>query len=118
MVAEGATARPRPTRRGCPIVTGRRGAVQEQLERVQDRVTDALTDASVPTSSRAAVAASGRARYLLIAAGDEPDEGHAAGYVAAAAPNRVETWTVTECAAHRGARVAPELNGPTGSSRS
>jgi hypothetical protein len=34
---------------------------------------------------------SGDTRYLLITAGDVPDEGHAAAHVAAGAPDRVQT---------------------------
>ena len=108
VVAEGATTRAAADEAWLSDRYGLRGAVQEQLERVQDRLTDVLTDASVPTSLRAAVAASGRARYLLIAAGDEPDEGHAASYIAAAAPNRVETWTVQNAGHTGGLEVAPE----------
>ncbi len=93
VVAEGATARSAADEAWLSDEFGLRGAVQEQLERVQDWATDALTTASVPTSSRAAVEASD-ARYLLITAGDIIDEGHAAAYVAAGAPDRVQTWTV------------------------
>ena len=59
VVAEGATARTAADEAWLSDRYGARGALQERLERAQDWVTDALTDASVPTSSRAAVAASG-----------------------------------------------------------
>jgi dienelactone hydrolase len=108
VVAEGATARGAPDEAWLSDRYGIRGAVQEQLERVQDRVTDVLTDASVPASLRAAVATSGRTRSLLISAGNEPDEGHAASYIAAAAPDRVETWAVEGAGHADGLEVAPE----------
>jgi dienelactone hydrolase len=107
VVAEGATARTAADEAWLSDRFGAQGLLQEQLERVQDRVTDVLTSAPVPTSARAAVEASG-ARYLLIAAGDVPDEAHAAAYVAAGAPDRVETWTVPAAGHTRGLAVAPE----------
>ena len=73
VVAEGATARSAADKAWLSDQFGVRGVVQEQLERVQDWATDALTSASVPASSRAAVEASD-ARYLLITAGDIVDK--------------------------------------------
>ncbi len=108
VVAEGTTARAAADEAWLSDRYGARGALQEQLERVQDWVTAALTDAPVPTSSRAAVEASGRTRYLLITAGNEPDEGHAAAYVAGGAPDRVETWTVENAGHTDGLEVAPD----------
>ena len=70
VVAEGATARAAADEAWLSDRYGARGALQEQFERVQDWVTDVLTDASVPTSTRAAVEASGRTHYLLITAGN------------------------------------------------
>jgi uncharacterized protein len=108
VVAEGATARTAADEAWLSDRYGARGAVQEQLERVQDWVSDILTDASVPTSLRGAVAASGRTRYLLITAGNEPDEGSAAAYVSAESPERVATWTVDDAGHTEGLDVAPE----------
>ena len=113
VVAEGATARAAPDEAWLSDRYGVRGALQEQLERVQDWVTDALTDASVPTSIRAAVEASGRTRYLLITAGNEPDEGHAAAHVAAAAPDRVADLDREGCRAHRRSRGRPGMDRPS-----
>ena len=83
-------------------------AGQEQLERVQDLVTDALTSASLPTSIRAAVETSADARYLLITAGDVADEGHAAAYLATGAPERVQIWTVPDSGHTGGLETRPE----------
>ena len=96
VVAEGATARSAADEAWLADEFGVRGLVQEQLERLQDVVTDALTDASVPTSMREAAETSGDARYMLITAGNVADEGRAAAYVAAGAPSRVDIWTVPD----------------------
>jgi dienelactone hydrolase len=101
VVAEGATVRNAADEAWLSDRHGFPGLVQEQLERVQDTVIDVLTDASVPTSLRAAVESSDDVRYLLITAGEVPDEQHAAAHIASGAPDRVETWTV-EGAAHTG----------------
>lgn len=108
VVAEGATARTAADEAWLSDEFGLRGLIQEQLERLQDVVTDALTDASVPTSMRHAIETSGDTRFLLITAGDVADEGHAARYLAAGAPDRVETWSVPGTAHTAGLRTHPD----------
>jgi dienelactone hydrolase len=108
VVAEGATARNAADEAWLSDEFGVRGVLQERLERLQDLVTDTLTSAPVPISLRDAVAASGDTRYLLIAAGDVDDEGHAAAHVAAGAPERVEIWTVPDAGHTEGLRTHPE----------
>jgi dienelactone hydrolase len=108
VVAEGATARSAADEAWLSDEYGLRGLLQEQLEHAQDWVTDSLTSASVPTSNRAAVEASGDIRYLLITAGDVPDEGHAAAHVAAGAPDRVQTWTVRGAGHTEGLETQPD----------
>lgn len=108
MVAEGATARTAADEAWLSDEFGVRGLVQEQLERLQDWVTDVLTSASVPISIRAAVQASGDTRYLLITAGDVADEAHAAAHIAAGAPNRVQVWTVPSAGHTGGLQTQPE----------
>lgn len=93
IVAEGATARRAADKSWLSEVYGWRGQLQEQLERVQDAVTDLLTSAEPPAVLRESVADSDAA-VLLITAGDVADEGHAAAHLAAAAPDRVEVWSV------------------------
>jgi pimeloyl-ACP methyl ester carboxylesterase len=107
VVAEGATARSGADEAWLSEQFGVQGWFQEQLEWVQDRVTDVLTDAPFPVSSRAAVGSSDETRYLLITAGDVPDEAHAAAYVATADPDRVEVWTVPGGAHVGGLATAP-----------
>jgi hypothetical protein len=108
VVAEGATARTATDEGWLSDEHGVRGAFSEQLERVQDWVTDALTSASVPTALRTAVGRSGDTAYLLITAGKVADEGHAAAYIAGAAPDRVQTWTVDRAGHTDGLKVAPD----------
>jgi hypothetical protein len=48
-----------------------------------------------------------RARYLLITEGDVADEGHAAAQLTAAAPDRVQTWTVEDRGHTRGVQTRP-----------
>ena len=70
-------------------------------------MTDVLTSASVPTSLHDAVGSSGHTTFLLIAGGEQEDEIHAATYIASAAPERVETWTVPGSGHSEGLATAP-----------
>lgn len=106
VVAEGATGRTAEDAAWLSDEFGARGAFQEQIERLQDRVTDVLTSASVPTSLRAAAETS-QARYLMITAGNVLDEGRAAAHVTAGAPGRAEIWTVPGAGHTDGLRTAP-----------
>ncbi len=105
VVAEGATNRVAADEAWLSDVYGIRGWIQEVLEVPQDTLTDVLTSAHEPISLRRAVATS-QARFLLITAGDVPDEGHAAAAIAAAAPDRTEVWTVPGAGHTKGLRVA------------
>jgi pimeloyl-ACP methyl ester carboxylesterase len=107
VVAEGATARTAADKEWLSEEHGVRGLLQEQIERLQYWLTDALTSASSPTPLRASVAGATGTRYLLITAGDVADEGDAAAHLAAAAPDRVETWEVSGAAHTDGLAVAP-----------
>lgn len=108
VVAEGATARTADDKGWLSDEYGVRGLLQEQIERAQCWVTDILTSAAVPTSLRTAVARSGDVPYLIITAGDVAEEAHAAAYIAAVAPDRVQTWNVAGAAHTHGLAVAPD----------
>jgi dienelactone hydrolase len=108
VVAEGATARSAADEAWLSDEYGVRGLLQEALERVQDSVTSLLTSASTPTSMRTAVVAAHSTRYLLITAGNVTDERHAAEYIAAGAPERVQTWTVEGADHTAGLQTAPD----------
>jgi dienelactone hydrolase len=94
VVAEGASARNAADHAWLSDRYGVRGALQVQLQRFQDRITDVLTSASVPASLRAAVESADDTRYLLITAGNVAAEGHSAAHTAGGAPGRVRVWTV------------------------
>jgi dienelactone hydrolase len=108
VVAEGASARNATDHAWLSDRYGVRGELQEQIQWVQDRVTDVLTSASVPTSLRAAVESSHDTRYLLITAGDVAAEGHSAAHVAAGAPGRVQVWTVADAGHTDGLATDPD----------
>ncbi|MGH9083944.1 MAG: alpha/beta hydrolase [Acidimicrobiales bacterium] len=107
VVAEGATARVASDEAWLSERHGLRGRFQEQLERAQDWVIDALTSAHVPGSLRSAVARAVGTRYLLITAGTVAEERHAAAFIASAAPARVDRWEVDGASHTAGLAVAP-----------
>ena len=94
VVAEGATGRRAADKDWYSDTYGARGSLQERLETVQDKITDFLTDASPPISLRSSVADAMDTRFLLIAAGNVEDEGHAADHIRSGASARVTMWTV------------------------
>lgn len=94
VVAEGATARQAADKAWYSEVYGWRGWFQEQVEKVQFGITDFLTDASPPVALRTAVDSAPGTRFLLIAAGNVADEGHAATYIQHGASERVTVWNV------------------------
>jgi pimeloyl-ACP methyl ester carboxylesterase len=100
-VAEGATGRTAADKSWLSDEYGWRGALQEQFEKAQFWVVDHLTESPPPISLRDAVVGSGDTPFLLITAGDVPDERSAAEFIASAAPDRVQTWEV-EGSAHTG----------------
>lgn len=93
VVAEGATARTAADEAWLGREFGLRGEAQERIEWLQDRVTGLLAGTGPPTALHDAVAGAD-ARFLLVTAGDVPDEGRAARWIASAAPDRVAVWTV------------------------
>ena len=107
VVAEGATARTAADKSWLSETYGWRGWVQEQIERVQFGVTDLLTEASPPTALASAIARADDTAFLLIAAGRVADEQHAAGHLAAAAPDRVTVWTIDDAGHTGGLDVNP-----------
>jgi pimeloyl-ACP methyl ester carboxylesterase len=106
VIAEGATARVAADEAWLSDVHGWRGALQERLEQVQDAVTDVLTATSPPQSMRGSVAA-GSAPVLLITAADVDEEGHAADFISAGAPDRVDVWRVPAAGHTEGLERSP-----------
>jgi fermentation-respiration switch protein FrsA (DUF1100 family) len=108
VVAEGATARQAADKVWLSDTYGWRGSIQESLERVQDRVTDFLTDASPPISLRSATTNATSTPFLLITAGNVPDEDHAAAYMKSGASERVTVWSVDGADHTGGFDIRPE----------
>lgn len=112
VVAEGATARVSADKDYLDAY-GWRGAVQQQVDAVTTALTDLLTPASQPeplVESLARAASRERAvSFLLVTAGEVPDELLAAEHLRDAAPDAVEVWTV-DGAGHTGglATARPE----------
>lgn len=102
VVAEGVTGRQAADLGWLSDVYGWRGAVQEVLEAGQTAVAAALTPVPEPVPLRDAVRLAAPRPVLLVAAGEVPDEQHAATHLTAAAPGTVETWVVPG-AGHTGA---------------
>jgi hypothetical protein len=87
---------------------GVRGAAQEQLEKVQDLVTSLFSEVPRPAALHDTVQQTADTRYLLITAGEMPDESYAAMYMESAAPSRVNVWTVQGAGHIGGLATAPD----------
>jgi hypothetical protein len=81
--------------------------VQQGIDRVTYAVADLLTTAPEPAPLRASVASTS-APLLLVTAGEVPDERLAALRLRAAAPDRVEVWTVPGAEHTGGLSSAPD----------
>jgi dienelactone hydrolase len=110
VVAEGATNRVAADKDYLDVY-GARGEVQQRIDRATYWLTGLLTSAPEPRSLRQSVvrAASrpSTTSFLLITAGDEPDEGYAARRIRAASPEAVDVWTVRGAGHTRGLDLAP-----------
>jgi uncharacterized protein len=93
VVAEGATGRVAADLDWLSDRYGWRGRVQEVVEVAHTRVASLLSGLEPPAPLQDAVAVS-RAPVLLVTASGRPDEGYAAVHLRAAAPGRVEVWSV------------------------
>jgi pimeloyl-ACP methyl ester carboxylesterase len=96
VVAEGATGRQADDKDWYSQRYGWRGWLQEQVEVVQFAIADLCTEASPPATLRDAVREAPNTQFLLITAGNVDDEGYAADDLRAAAPSRVEVFTVPD----------------------
>jgi uncharacterized protein len=93
VVAEGATNRVAADKAFLPDVYGFRGWIQQRVDALTTACTDRLTDTDPPITLRAAISAAAPRPVLLIAAGNTPDEAHAARYMQQGNAN-VEVWEV------------------------
>ena len=106
VVAEGVTGRVAADLGWLSMRYGWRGQVQEGLETVQTGVAAALAGLRPPRTLADGVRR-GRSPVLLVTAGERADEGYAAVALRAAAPDRVEVWTVPGSGHTSGLATAP-----------
>lgn len=107
VVAEGAGQRVAGDKAWLVDVYGLQGRVQQGIDRLTFGLTDLLTDAAPPPTLRTAVGAMAPRPALLVTAGAVPDEQHAADWIAAAAPDRISTWSVEGAGHTEGLATAP-----------
>jgi dienelactone hydrolase len=105
VVAEGATNRVAADWAWLPDAYGLRGNILQAINRFTYALTDRLTNATPPTSLRAAAAKAAPRPILLITAGNVTDEFRADEYVRQGSPASVELWVVAG-ADHAGALAA------------
>jgi pimeloyl-ACP methyl ester carboxylesterase len=107
VVAEGATARTAADKDAW-LPGGVPGAVQRGLDAVTFGLADLLTPASSPTELRTAVNRARGTSFLLVTAGEVPDEARAAQALREVAPSRVQVWHVAGAGHTRGLEEDPD----------
>lgn len=108
VVAEGATGRTFEDLAWLAEVYGIRGTIQQGIDWLQHTLTDLLTEADRPVPLAEAAEAAAPRPILLIAAGEVPDEGHAARHIQERSPDSVTVWTVQGAGHTGGLSTAPE----------
>lgn len=110
VVAEGATNRVAGDK-GYLDAYGVRGDLQQRVDQVTYWLTGLLSGAPEPGSLRRSVATATTrpdpTSFLLITAGEVPDEGHAAAYMTGSRTYAVQTWTVPGAGHTQGLGTAP-----------
>ncbi len=111
VVAEGATHRVAADKAYLDAY-GVRGALQQRVDRVTYGLAGLLTSAPEPVPLRRSVSVATRrpdpAAFLLIAAGEVPDESLAADHVQEGSATGVTTWTVAGAGHTQGLATAPD----------
>ncbi|WP_164519674.1 alpha/beta hydrolase [Nocardioides ferulae] len=110
VVAEGATNRVAADKEYLVDEHGARGSLQVAIDRLTYAVAGLLSDAPRPRPLRDSLvdAAERGVRFLLLTAGEVPEEGWAADRLERAAPSAVEVWTVEGADHVGGLDRAPE----------
>jgi fermentation-respiration switch protein FrsA (DUF1100 family) len=106
VVAEGATHRTAADKAGY-LPGGITGTIQRGMDQLTYGVAALLSSAAEPRTLRSAITNAPRTPLLLIAGGDAVDEPEAVAFLRAAAPDRVQTWTVSDAAHTQALAVAP-----------
>jgi pimeloyl-ACP methyl ester carboxylesterase len=106
VVAEGATSRTAEDKDGW-LPGGVLGAAQRGIDTLTYGLAELLTSAPRPRTLHDAVAATDETRFLLVTAGEMPDEARAATWIRGAAPDRVSVWEVPGAGHVRGLSTRP-----------
>ena len=111
VVAEGATHRVAADKAYLDAY-GVRGELQQRVDRVTYGLAGLLTSAPEPVPLRRSVSVATRrpdpAAFLLVAAGEVPDESLAADHVKEGSTTGVTTWTVPGAGHTQGLATAPD----------
>lgn len=107
-VAEGATGRTAADGAWLSERYGVRGWLQRQIDRVTYGWADLLSTAPPPGTLRDAARDAAPRPVLLVAAGDVPDEQHAAEHIRTGSPDTVEVWVVPGSGHTDGLGTQPE----------
>jgi fermentation-respiration switch protein FrsA (DUF1100 family) len=106
VVAEGATHRTAADKAGY-LPGGITGTIQRGMDRLTYGVASLLTSAPEPRTLRSAITSAPGTPFLLIAGDMAVDEPEAVAHLRAAAPDRVDTWTVPDGQHTRALAAAP-----------
>ncbi len=106
VVAEGATHRTAADKAGY-LPGGITGTIQRGMDRLTYGVAGLFSSAPEPRTLRSAITRAPRTPLLLIAGGEAVDEPEAVAFLRAAAPDRVQTWTVSGASHTRALATAP-----------
>ena len=106
MVAEGATHRTAADKAGY-LPGGITGTIQRGMDKLTYGVAALFSGAPMPGTLHSAITRARRTPFLLIAGGEAVDEPEAVAFLRAAAPDRVQTWTVSGASHTQGLATAP-----------
>jgi uncharacterized protein len=107
VVAEGATHRTAADK-SAYLPGGIAGAIQRGLDQLTYGTAALLSPAPAPGTLYSAIARAEATPFLLIAAGESVDEPDAVSHLRAAAPDRVQTWTVPGASHVQGLATSPD----------
>lgn len=108
VVAEGATGRTAADKEWLADQYGAAGIVQGLLDRITYGLVDAMTGIGPPSPLEEAIRVSATTPFLLIAAGEVPDERIVAERLRRLDPGRVEVWVVPASGHTGGLATAPD----------
>ena len=107
VVAEGATHRTAADKDGY-LPGGITGTIQRGIDKLTYRTAALFSSAPEPRTLHSAITRAPRTPFLLIAGGNAIDEPEAVAYLRTAAPDRVQTWTVSGASHTQALTTAPD----------